>query len=89
MNGNYPVQLVSSSACNSDTFSVQVQVTSLGLPEPDFEKVKFLTRDEVMEISADVPGFYLEVFSIDGKLLVEKRNRAVIKRSTSVTLPYC
>ncbi|WP_294676717.1 PKD domain-containing protein [uncultured Fluviicola sp.] len=91
-NGTYTVQLMASSICNTDTFSIQVQVMSLGLPETDFEKVVFLTHDEFIEVSAGVPGFSLEVFSVEGKLLMEKRKLGelpvMIHRTNQIQLFY-
>lgn len=89
-NGNYTVQLVSSSPCNSDTFSIQVNVTSLGLSDLNFEQVQILTSEDFIEVSCKDPGFYLEVFSIDGKLLAESRilsqNPVSIPRTNQVQL---
>lgn len=91
-NGNYTVQLIASSICNTDTFFVQVEVGSLDLSETDFEKVMFSTYDEFIEVSAGVPGFSLKVFSIDGKLLTEERKLGeqpvLIHRTNQLLLFY-
>lgn len=71
-NGNYTVQLIAFSACNSDTFSIQVNVTSLGLVDLDFESIKLTTTDEFLEVSCKEAGFSVEVLGIDGRLLMKK-----------------
>lgn len=72
-NGIYMVQLIASSPCNSDTFSIQVLVNSLGLSDPDFEQVQVKMKDEFIEVSSKTPGFSLEVYTIDGKSVIEKQ----------------
>lgn len=72
-NGNYTVQLIATSPCNSDTFSVQVNVTSLGITEADFDPVTIKTGEEQIEITASEPGFSAEVFTIEGKQIRQKQ----------------
>lgn len=72
-NGNYTVQLVVSSPCNSDTFSIQVNVNSLSLSDLNFEQIRISTQEEFIDVSSDETGFYLEVFTVDGKLLIERQ----------------
>lgn len=73
-NGNYTVQLIASSTCNSDTFSVQVNVNSLGVSDLNFESIRINTQEEFIAISSNEPGFSFEVFSIDGRQVIEKQN---------------
>ncbi|WP_341902468.1 PKD domain-containing protein [Fluviicola taffensis] len=72
-NGNYTVQLIATSSCNSDTMSIQVNVTSLGLSDLNVEQVRMITHDEFMEVMSNEPGFSLEVWSVDGRTLFEKQ----------------
>lgn len=71
-NGNYTVQLIASSSCNSDTFSIEIDVNTLDILDLSFDRVLVVTKDESIEVSGTEPGFSLEVFGVDGKLLVEK-----------------
>ena len=72
--GNYMVQLIASSVCNSDTLSIPVDVTSLGIAEADFHAVKMKTSDEWFELTASETGFSAVVFSVDGKCLIQKQD---------------
>lgn len=87
-NGNYSVQLIAFSVCNSDTFSIQVNVTSLGIAESDFDPVKVKTGEEWIEVSASEPGYLVEVFTADGKCLVKQQplngNPVILPRTNQV-----
>lgn len=72
--GVYTVQLIASSACNTDTLSIQVAVGgSLGLNDPDFSAVAIWTSDELIGVSGSLPGYLVEVIGVDGKQLSEPR----------------
>jgi PKD repeat protein len=77
-NGNYTVQLIASSPCNSDTMSVQINVNSLGLSDLNLEQIRVITKEEVIEVLCEESGFSLEVFSIDGKILFGKQEIGLI-----------
>lgn len=89
-NGNYTVQLIASSTCNPDTFSIQVNVTSLGLTDHPFDAVKVKTGHETIEIVSSGPGFSIEIYAVDGKRLMEKHdlsgNPLIIPRINQVQL---
>ncbi len=89
-NGVYTVQLIASSVCNPDTFSLQVTVTSLGLSDASFEQVRIKTGDETIELSAPAGQFTAEVVSVDGKILAEKQvldeNPVIVPRMNRVFL---
>lgn len=89
-NGNYTVQLVASSTCNSDTFSIQVNVTSLGLADHHFDPVKVKTGNESIEVSSSESGFVAEIYAADGKRLMEKHelsgNPLIIPRMNQVQI---
>jgi hypothetical protein len=72
-NGSYTVQLIASSPCNSDTMSIQVNVTSLGLSDLNLQEVQMITKENVIEVMSKEPGFSLEVLSVDGKVLFGKQ----------------
>lgn len=72
-NGNYTVQLIAGSPCNSDTMSIQVNVNSLGLSDLNLEQIRIITKDEVIEVISNQSGVSLEVLSVDGRLIFEKR----------------
>nr|WP_294860162.1 PKD domain-containing protein [uncultured Fluviicola sp.] len=84
-NGNYTVQLIASSPCNSDTVSVQVNVSSLGLTDLNLEQIQIVTQEEVIEITSEESGFSLEVLSVDGKMLFGKREIGQIPLSVPRT----
>lgn len=71
-NGSYIVQLIASSVCNSDTFSIQV--STLGVSDLHFEGLAILSNDDFIQVLAKEPGFSIEVFSADGKQLKEKHS---------------
>jgi len=87
-NGNYTVQLIAASICNSDTFSIQI--TMLGLTDHQFEPVKVKTSHETIEIVSSEPGFAVEIYAVDGKRLMEKHdlsgNPLIIPRTGVVQL---
>lgn len=87
-NGNYSVQLIATSTCNSDTFSIQV--TTLGLPDHQFDPVKVKTNHETIEIVSSEPGFAVEIYAVDGKRLLEKHdlngNPLIVPRMNQVQL---
>ncbi|WP_300665808.1 PKD domain-containing protein [Fluviicola sp.] len=73
-NGVYTVSLVASSACNSDTASIQVAVGgTLGLTDPGFASVEMRTKEEFIEVSSNESGYLMEVFGTDGKQLMQQR----------------
>lgn len=72
-NGNYTIQLIAASPCNSDTMSIQVNINSLGLSDLNMEQIQMRTKEEVIEVLSSESGFSIEVFSVDGKVLFEKR----------------
>jgi hypothetical protein len=88
--GNYTVQLIASSSCNSDTFSLQV--ATLGLFDPVFAPIKVKTGDEFIELTSSSEGFFMELFSVDGKLLTEKKsfngNPLMIARTNQVQIVH-
>ncbi|TSJ44992.1 PKD domain-containing protein [Fluviicola chungangensis] len=69
-NGIYNVQLIASSSCNTDTFSIQV--TTLGVHDHLFDGIKVKTSDEFIELTSSGGTFLIRTFSIDGKLLTEQ-----------------
>lgn len=73
-NGVYTVSLVATSACNSDTVSVQVAVGgTLSLADLDFASIEMRTKEEFIEISSKESGYSIEVFGIDGKQLMKEQ----------------
>ncbi|MNJ84227.1 PKD domain protein [compost metagenome] len=73
-NGVYTVSLVASSACNSDTVSLQVAVGgTLSLTDLDFASVEMRTKEEFIEISSKESGYLMEVFGTDGKQLMKEQ----------------
>ena len=73
-NGVYTVSLVASSACNSDTASIQVAVGgTLSLADPDFASVEMRTKEEFIEVSCKESGYAVEVFGTDGKQLMKQQ----------------
>ncbi len=73
-NGVYTVSLVASSACNSDTVSLQVAVGgTLSLTDLDFASVEMRTKEEFIEISSKESGYSMEVFGTDGKQLMKEQ----------------
>ncbi len=89
-NGVYTVQLIASSACNSDTFSIQVTVNTLGLSDLTFDEIVIKTTDEFIELTSSGGQFFVESFSIEGKLLSEKQvlhgNPLMIRRMNQVQI---
>lgn len=70
--GVYTIQLIASSACNSDTVSMQVAVGgTLGVNDARFSAVEIRTTEEFIGVSCKDPGYSVEVFGVDGKQLVE------------------
>ena len=72
-NGSYTVQLIASSSCNSDTMSIQVNVSSLGLSDLNLEQVRMITKENVIEVMSEESGISLEVLSTDGRLILKKQ----------------
>ncbi|MGV3609668.1 MAG: PKD domain-containing protein [Fluviicola sp.] len=89
-NGIYTVQLVASSGCNSDTFSIQVTVNTLGLSDLTFDEIVIKTGDEFIELTSLSGEFLVESFSIDGKLLGKRQvlngNPVMIRRMNQVQM---
>lgn len=89
-NGMYTVQLIASSACNSDTFSIQVTVNTLGLSDHSFDEVVIKTGDEFIELISSDGEFFVESFSTDGKLIRERQvlngNPLIIRRMNQVQM---
>ncbi len=89
-NGNYTVQLIAASICNSDTFSIQVTINSLGLTDHQFDPIKVKTSHETIEIVSLEPGFSVEIYAVDGKRLMKKQdlsgNPLIIPRTNQVQL---
>lgn len=67
--GNYTVQLIASSSCNADTFSIQL--TTLGVYDHLFDGLQVKTSDEFIELTSSGGAFVVRSFGIDGKLLTE------------------
>lgn len=90
--GIYTVQLIASSACNSDTFSMQVDVNSLGLVDPVFEPITIKTGDEFIQLIASEGEFGVEIFSVAGKLIHKENllngNPVLIRRSNQTQVLY-
>ncbi|MNK01874.1 PKD domain protein [compost metagenome] len=74
VNGNYTVELIASSSCNSDTLAVEVVVNSLGLKDWELDEVRIVTKEQVIEVSSEEPGLLLEVVSAEGKLLISEQS---------------
>lgn len=89
-NGNYTIQLIASSPCNSDMMSIQISVNSLGLTDLNPEQIQIITQDEFIMVYSQESGFSIEVFSVDGRLLIGKRALSqvsvVIPRTNQVQL---
>ncbi|WP_343631087.1 PKD domain-containing protein [Fluviicola sp.] len=71
--GTYTVQLIASSVCNSDTFSIQVQVGPLELTDAIFDQLTIKTGEKFIELNSEETEFFIRIFSVDGKLLTEKK----------------
>lgn len=84
-NGSYTVQLVASSPCNSDTMSIQVNVSSLGLSDLDLEQVRMITKEDVIEVRSNQSGILLEVLSVDGRVILKKQEIGQIPLSVPRT----
>ncbi|AEA42609.1 PKD domain-containing protein [Fluviicola taffensis] len=69
--GTFAVELTASSPCNSDVFSIQVQVTTLDLSDKHFKEVQIASKEDVIEVSSKELGYSLEVYSVDGRLLLK------------------
>jgi hypothetical protein len=91
-NGTYTVQLIASSICNTDTFSIQVQVNSLGLSEVDFESVTIKTGDEFIELISSESGFRVSIFGLEGKMIgrteLSNGNPVIIRRMNQVQIVH-
>lgn len=91
-NGTYTVQLTASSICNTDTFSIQVQVNSLGLSDPDFDPVTIKTGEEFIELTSSESEFQVSVFSLEGKMTGKKElsngNPVMIRRINRVQIVH-
>jgi PKD repeat protein len=72
-NGNYAVQLIASSSCNTDTFLVQVIVNTLDLSDKLFNSIKVSTKEEVFEVTSNESGYSIIVYSVDGKRLIDQQ----------------
>lgn len=89
--GTYLVRLIASSVCNSDTFSIQVQVGALGLlPGAVFDQLSIKTTEKCIELSTAEAEFFVRIFSVDGKLLDEKKvqngNPVIVPRMDQVQI---
>lgn len=67
-NGTYTIELIATSACNSDTAIFSVQVTVLGLEDldPSVLDVKLLENELLIEASA---ACEVNIYTTDGKIL--------------------
>lgn len=72
-NGNYTVQLIAASSCNSDTSVVLVHVNSLGLTDWNPDEIRIVSKETVMEVSSEATGVMLGVLSVEGKCLMEEQ----------------
>lgn len=88
--GIYTIQLIASSTCNSDTFSIQVHVNSLGLLDPVFDQITIKTGNEFIELISSDAQFSVEIFSVEGKLLGSKElsngNPVMVPRMNQVQI---
>lgn len=75
-NGTYTVQLIASSSCNSDTMSVQVTVTTLGVKENEISAVSVHpnpVENLVTVTMNDALSAVIEVIDMQGKLIQTTR----------------
>ena len=91
-NGTYTVQLIASSICNTDTFSIQVEVNSLGLSEVDFNPVTIKTGEEFVELTVSESEFEVNIFDVRGKIIGKKElsngNPVIIRRIDRVQIVH-
>jgi hypothetical protein len=90
--GIYSVELIASSGCNSDTFSIQVDVNTLGLSDLVFNSITIKTADDFIEFTSSDAEFQAAVFGVDGRLISENRlsigNPVMIPRMNQVQLVH-
>lgn len=90
--GIYTVQLTASSVCNSDIFSMQVDVNNLGLSDLVFDQITIKTGNEFIELTSSDTQFSVEIFSVEGKLLDRKDlsngNPVMIARMNQVQMVH-
>lgn len=91
-NGMYNVQLIASSGCNSDTFSIQVQVGALELSDPVFDPITIKTGEEFIELTSSESEFQVSIFDLKGKMIGRKKlsngNPVMIHRMNQVQIVH-
>jgi hypothetical protein len=69
-NGNYDVQLIAMSPCDSDTLTLSIQVNTLGLDEVDIEQLTLLpTGNETFGVSAKSQIQRVTLYDCKGQIL--------------------
>lgn len=68
--GMYDLKLIATSACNVDTFQVQIGI--MKIDELDFEGIVIKTTENTFEISSLLNAYELEVVGADGKVIHSK-----------------
>lgn len=91
-NGTYTVQLIASSICNTDTFSIQVEVNSLGLSGVVFDPITIKTGGEFIELTSSESEFRVSIFGLEGKMIGRKElsngNPVMIRRMNQVQIVH-